>query len=89
MQHRSGHSYLRSREIIAGWGRRRQTAGKDDGQSRKDRDGFLNGGGVEGGASSLLQVGVGGKNDKGTNLKTLVIELDYVSEIGFSNIWSE
>ena len=46
---------------------------KDDGRSRKDQDGFSNGGRVEGGASSLLQEGVGGKNDKGTNLKTLVI----------------
>lgn len=60
----------------------RQSAGKGDGQSRQDRDGVSNGGGVGGGLSSLLQTGSGGKNgkdkhDSGTNLKSLVIELDY------------
>lgn len=60
----------------------RQSAGKGDGQSRQDRDGVSNGGGFGGGSSSLLQTGSGGKNgkdkhDSGTNLKSLVIELDY------------
>ena len=70
----------------------RQSAGKGDGQSRQDRDGVSNGGGVGGGSSSLLQTGSGGKNgkdkhDSGMNLKSLVIELDYVSEIGFSTMF--
>ena len=70
----------------------RQSAGKGDGQSRQDRDGLSSGGGVGGGSSSLLQTGAGGKNgkdkhDSGTNLKSLVIELDYVSEIGFSTMF--
>jgi hypothetical protein len=67
----------------------RQSTGKGGGQSRQDRDGLSNGGGIVGGSSSLLQTGAGGKNGKdkhnsGTNLKSLVIELDYVSEIGCS-----
>ena len=70
----------------------RQSAGKGDGQSRQDQDGLSNEGGVGGGSSSLLQTGAGGKNgkdkhDSGTNLKSLVIELDYVSEIGCSALF--
>ncbi|KAL3810472.1 hypothetical protein ACHAXA_010166 [Cyclostephanos tholiformis] len=61
----------------------------DGGQSaaglhRQDRDGQSDGGGNRGASSSLLQSDAEGKNGKdkqnsGTNLKSLVIELDYVS----------
>lgn len=52
----------------------------DDGQ----KDGSSSGGGVDEGSSSLQPSGDGGKTgkdktDSGTNLKSLVIELDYVS----------
>jgi hypothetical protein len=67
---------------------RQSIAKGDGGQSadlhRQDRAGSSDGGGFGGEVTSLLQSGTGGKNDKdkqnsGTNLKSLVIELDYVS----------
>jgi hypothetical protein len=74
-----------------------QTAGKGDGGQgaaalqRQERGGSSNGGEVDGGSSALLQTGAMGKNGKenntGTNLKSLVIELDYVSEIGCSTMF--
>jgi hypothetical protein len=67
----------------------RQSIAKGDGGPsaglhRQDRAGSSGGEGFGGEVTSLLQSGAGGKNgnDKqssGTNLKSLVIELDYVS----------
>lgn len=57
-------------------------------QQQQNQDGSSSGAGVDGGSSSLQQGGKNGKDkvaDSGTNLKSLVIELDYVSS-SFRNI---
>ncbi len=59
--------------------------GQNDGDQQDQDVSSNNGEGVDGGSSSQIGGGAGGKDDKdkvpdaGTNLKSLVIELDYVS----------